>query len=141
VSDESELPQLLRVRPVDPLAYNVPIVDAQGRPTEQFGRQWVLARTVNLTTKDITLSVDDLRELLEQLQDTLAQMNIALQLLEGKLVQAGTGLAGGGAISTSPTLYIAPTGVTAGVYGSATHVPKLTINAQGQVTAAEEVAI
>lgn len=37
----------IKVRPVGPLLHNVPIVDAGGRPTAQFSRLWMQARTVD----------------------------------------------------------------------------------------------
>ena len=49
-------------------------------------------------------------------------------------ITAGTGLSGGGDITTSRTLNIANTGVTAATYGSASLVPVITVNAQGQLT-------
>ena len=55
-------------------------------------------------------------------------------------ITAGTGLTGGGDISATRSLAIANTAVTAGSYGSANNIPVLTINAQGQVTAATTVA-
>lgn len=55
-------------------------------------------------------------------------------------VTAGTGLSGGGA-SGPVALAIGASGVTAQQYGDATHVPQFTVNAQGQVTAAGNVAI
>jgi hypothetical protein len=61
-------------------------------------------------------------------------------------VIAGTGLAGGGALSSNVTLSVAPggigptqlatTGVTPGVYGSASAVPQITVDANGRVTSA-----
>lgn len=61
-------------------------------------------------------------------------------------VIAGTGLTGGGALSSNVTLSVAvggigttqlsSTGVSAGVYGSATSVPVITIDSKGRVTAA-----
>lgn len=61
-------------------------------------------------------------------------------------VSAGTGLTGGGALATDITLGIAPggvgttqlaeSGVTPGVYGSATAVPVVTVDATGRVMSA-----
>lgn len=48
-------------------------------------------------------------------------------------VASGTGLTGG-PITTSGTLSIANTGVTAGTYGSAAVIPVIQVNSQGQIT-------
>lgn len=56
-------------------------------------------------------------------------------------VNAGTGLAGGGSLANSITLAINNTGVSAGTYGSAAQIPQLTVNAQGQLTAASVISI
>lgn len=63
-------------------------------------------------------------------------------LTEGDIsgVTAGTGLVGGGTSGTV-TLNIDTTGVTATSYGSSTAIPVLTINAQGQITAASTASI
>jgi hypothetical protein len=55
-------------------------------------------------------------------------------------IVAGSGL-NGGTISTSGTLSLASSGVSAGAYGDATHVPRITLDAFGRVTAASSVAI
>jgi len=55
-------------------------------------------------------------------------------------ITAGTGLSGG-TITTSGTIAIANTGVSAQTYGTASTVPRIAINAQGQITTANSVTI
>jgi len=55
-------------------------------------------------------------------------------------IATGTGLTGG-PITSNGTISIANTTVTAGTYGNAAAVSQVTINAQGQVTNAVNVAI
>lgn len=55
-------------------------------------------------------------------------------------VTAGTGLSGG-TITTTGTIALANTGVTAATYGSATQVPSITVDAQGRITGATTTTI
>lgn len=55
-----------------------------------------------------------------------------------RTLTAGTGLTGGGDLSANRTFAIANTAVVAGTYGSATKIPVITFNAQGQATNASE---
>jgi len=56
-------------------------------------------------------------------------------------ITAGTGLDGGGDITTSRTINLSSTGVSANSYGAAGTVPTFTVNAQGQLTTASDVTI
>ena len=56
-------------------------------------------------------------------------------------VIAGVGLAGGGALTGNVTIDLANTTVVAGSYGTANQVSQITIDAQGRITSAANVAI
>jgi hypothetical protein len=58
----------------------------------------------------------------------------AVSVPSTRVIASGTGLSGGGDLTQNRTLYITPTGVSSGTYGSSTQVPILTINTEGQVT-------
>ena len=56
-------------------------------------------------------------------------------------ITAGTGLSGGGDLSANRTVSLANTSVTAGSYGSSSAIPVITVNAQGQLTAASTASL
>ena len=56
-------------------------------------------------------------------------------------VLAGTGLSGGGRLTGNVTVNLANTAVTAGTYGSSSNTAQITIDAQGRITSASNVAI
>ena len=59
----------------------------------------------------------------------------------GVLINAGTGLSGGGNISSSLTLNLANTAVSSGIYGSNNQVASFTVDAQGRLISASNIAI
>lgn len=56
-------------------------------------------------------------------------------------VSAGTGLTGGGNLSTDRTISLANTAVTPGTYGTASQVAQVAVDAQGRITSAANVAV
>jgi hypothetical protein len=71
----------------------------------------------------------------------LTVSNIAGAVANTVNVLAGTGMSGGGALTGNVTLNLANTAVTSGTYGNASTVSQVTIDAQGRVTNAVNVAI
>jgi len=56
-------------------------------------------------------------------------------------ITAGTGLTGGGTLASNTTVSLANTAVAAGTYGGGTDATQVTIDAQGRITSAANVAI
>ena len=71
----------------------------------------------------------------------LTQTDISGTVPTSRTITAGTGLTGGGDLSANRTLAIATTGVSAATYGSASIVPVVAVNAQGQITSATNTPI
>jgi hypothetical protein len=126
-----------------------PFLDPNGRPAREW-IQWLQNPDVNTITA-VTFNVDNviLTLPLEVIYGGTGLTAIPTngQLLIGNgtgytlsTLTAGTGLAITNAAG-SITPRIANTGVTAGSYGSASSVTTLTVNAQGQLTVAGNVAI
>lgn len=61
--------------------------------------------------------------------------------LQATTITAGTGLTGGGTLAAGRTISLANTTVTAGVYGSSTLVPVVTVDAQGRITSVTTAAV
>lgn len=127
---------------LQPLDEKFAIVESDGRPTLYFIK-WAQQRQI-----DITASITS-----EQFNELLLAYLLAHQLQEGD----GIALTPSGNIDDSPeisvrngtgldfdgmqNLKIADTAVTPGTYGDATHVGQFTVDQQGRITAATDVAI
>jgi hypothetical protein len=104
----------------------------------------ILADTasIDLTYDDVTPSISAV-VLPAGVNHNALQNYVANQHIDHSTVNitAGTGLTGGGDITTSRTIDLANTTVTPGTYGTATQVPTYTVNAQGQLTASSNTSI
>lgn len=72
---------------------------------------------------------------------TIAIANVTGGVANTVNVLAGTGLTGGGALTSNVTLSLANTSVSAGNYGSTTQVGTFTVGADGRLSAASNVTI
>lgn len=127
---------------LQPLDEKFAIVDDQGRPTLYFIK-WAQQKQI-----DIQASITS-----DQFNTLLLEYLLAHQLQEGD----GIALTPSGNLDDSPeisvrngtglnfdgmqNLKIADTAVTPGTYGDATHVGQFTVDQQGRITAAADVAI
>ena len=72
---------------------------------------------------------------------TLAGYGITDGVINTTTITAGTGLSGGGDLSTNRTISLANTAVSAGTFGSSSAVATFTVDAQGRLTAASNTTI
>jgi hypothetical protein len=72
---------------------------------------------------------------------TLAGYGITDGVINTTTITAGTGLSGGGDLSTNRTISLANTAVSAASYGSSSVVATFTVDAQGRLTAASNTTI
>lgn len=109
-----------------PISNLFPIVDGNGKPTLYF-MKWAQARQI-----DIEAGI------------TAAQANTIIEAFfaEHPLIE-GTGvtLLPSGNVADDVTVSLADTAVTPDTYGDATHVAQITVDQQGRITNAAEVAI
>lgn len=114
-------------QPITPLRFDTPIVNpTNGAPTSQFIRLWQqLFGNEEGTNEDVAG--------LQAQIDLKADKTITLT--------AGTALSGGGDLSANRTFDLENTAVTPGTYGDAANSAQITVDQQGRITAATEVAI
>jgi hypothetical protein len=101
---------------------------------------------VTVTQDDINSKVpnaaqqSDLTTLTNSFNSAVSTINTALDTKAAKTitVSPGTGLTGGGDLTANRTIALANTSVTPGSYGSATKLARVTVDAQGRITEAQE---
>jgi hypothetical protein len=112
-----------------PLNWNVPIVDKSGLPTPEFMRKWLLQISTNGSIPFAS--------------GTGIFVQTSSNTWVVRLLAAGTGLTvtNASGVAGNPTFSLADTAVTPGTYGDSTHVGQFTVDQQGRLTFAQNVAI
>jgi hypothetical protein len=67
--------------------------------------------------------------------------NVANAVPDSRVIIAGTGLSGGGNLASNVTISMSNTNVTIGTYGGGTNAAEITVDQQGRITSAANVAI
>lgn len=114
---------------LQPLVNNQRIVRDDGTPTDYFIR-WAQQKQIDISG-GITAA---------QAEDLIAAA-VADLVHNSRKINSGTGLSGGGDLTADRTIKLADTVVAPGAYGDATHVGQFTVDQQGRITAAANVAI
>jgi len=114
-------------QPTTDLNSLTPIVDENGTPSDYFMQQW---RTI----QESFVTFDEGITELTTLENDIAALK-AIQII------AGTGLSGGGTLTSDVTLNLEDTAVTPGTFGDANNSAQITIDQQGRITAAADVPI
>lgn len=118
-------------------------VDAKGRVT---GGQLLLAADIpSLDAGKTTTGVFAAARIPTLNQNTTGNAATATKLATGrKISMTGDGeweVTFDGALAVSSVMTLSNTAVSAGVYGSAGSIPKITVDAKGRVTSVEEIAV
>lgn len=112
---------------VSPLDWKTRIVDPEtGNPTLQFIRLW-----------QSLFGNEDGTNALASSASSIAVAAVP----QSRKINTTAPIAGGGDLSTDRTLTHNGSGVTPGVYGDATHVPAITVDSMGHVTAVTNTSI
>lgn len=122
------------VQTVDPFQKFEKMVDEDGKPTDYFLRQWQFLI-------DAVLETTANEEGLAGLTATVSANTEAITAVQNIDLTAGVGLDGGGDLTQDRTFDLADTAVTPGQFGNATNVGQFTVDQQGRITQAANVAI
>lgn len=110
--------------PIQPLIDRVPIINPDGTPTQYFIR-YLQERGIDIDGRVTPAQVA------QMIGDWSAN----------RLINTDFPLGGGGPLNADLTLFHEVSGVAAGVYGDATHVPQFNVDDEGHITGVMEVPI
>ena len=104
---------------------------------DAIGNNWLDTSTINFTYNDPS-GTFSAAVIVNAIDHDLLLNYSANEHIDHTAVSilAGTGMTGGGDLTTTRTLGIQDTGVVAGSYGDGSNIPSFTVNSQGQLTSA-----